>query len=335
MVNILWMTRKGEAYVGAPSTRHGFEQAVNQITHSVFAGEEWPLHIPNERLEDTVERLMPDVDWVIDKDLNLHVKKPVDLNVAHFISDLHGKHHYGVTTPGGHIDLLNRVGYRTIFLRYPEIHGTSSPSNVYKYALKPNGYWVPWSFDPKRFHPHRTSRYEATFIGSTNNSVYPLRAQIRAELEKLGETHKVFLAESPRGRTFERRIADHLAGNRYAEVLGQSNMFIFDCSKYRYPLQKFFEGLGSGCLVMATKPGGAEALGLIDGKTYVEINPVNWRDKLHYYLENLGAARKIANSGHKMALKYHTHDVRAKQFVRYLKLGLNSPKQTITGDDVE
>ena len=329
-MNILWLTRKGEAYVGAPSTRHGFEQAVNQITNSVFAGEEWPLHIPNERLEDTVKRLMPDADWVIDRDNNLHNKKPADLNVAHFISDLHGKHHYGVKTPGGHIDLLNRVGYKAIFLRYTEIHGTSAPIDIYRASLKPNGYWVPWSYDPERFHPQRTSRYEATFIGNTNNPVYPLRAPIRAELKKLSETHKVFLAESPRGKTFERTIAGNLAGDSYAEILGSSRIFIFDCSKYRYPLQKFFEGLGSGCLVMATKPSGAEALGLVDGGTYVEINKGNWRDKLYYYLENWGEADKIAKRGLKMALKYHTHKVRAKQFVRYLKLGLNNPKQIIT-----
>jgi len=327
-VNILWLTRKGEAYVGAPSTRHGFEQAVSKITNSCFAGEEWPLHIPNERLEDTVKRLMPDADWIIDKDCNLHIKKPANLNVAHFISDLHGKHHYGVKTPEGHIDLLNRAGYKAVFLRYTEIHGTSSPIDIYRRTLLPSGYWMPWSFDPKRFHPERTSRYEATFIGNTNTSVYPLREPIRAEIQKLSETHQVFLAESPRGRTFERTIVGNLAGNRYADILGQSNIFIFDCSKYRYPLQKFFEGLGSGCLVMSTEPGGAEALGLVDGGTYVEINQVNWRDKLHYYLENLGVARKIANSGHKMALKYHTHDVRARQFMRYLKMGLNSPKQS-------
>lgn len=317
-MNILWLTRKGEAYVGAPSTRHGFEQAVSEITNSVFTGEEWPLHIPGERMEDTVKRVMPDVDWVIDRDNNLHVTKPQDLNVAHFISDLHGKHHYHVRTPKGHIELLNKAGYKAVFLRYKEIHGTDSPVDVYRISLAARGYWLPWSFAPDRFY-QRSPRYDVAFIGNTNDRVYPLRSDIRAELLHLNDKYHIFTAESPKGKTFERTITGNLAGDSYAKVLGRSRIFIFDCSKYRYPLQKFFEGLASGCLVMATKPMGAEALGLIDGLTYIEITKDDWKEKLHLYLENLDQGKKIADRGLRIAHKYHTHDVRAKQFVRYLE----------------
>lgn len=323
-MRILWLTRKGEDYVGAPSTRHGFEQAVAEITESMFAGEGWPLHMRHERFEATVERVMPDADWIIDRDNDLHTRKPQGLNVGHFISDLHGKHHYMIKTPEGHIDLLNRVGYRAIFMRYTEIHGVPSPVNVYRSSLKPNGYWVPWSFDPDRFYQRTPYRWnDVTSIGNTKRDVYPLRGLIRNELKALSGGHRVFTAESPRGRTYERLIKDNLAGDSYAEVLGSSRIFIFDCSKYRYPLQKFFEGLGSGCLVMATEPGGAKALGLVDGRTYVKIDESNWRHKLHYYLKNPDEADTIAERGLAMALKYHVHDVRAKQFVVYLERELD------------
>jgi len=323
-MKILWFTRKGEAYVGAPSTRHGFEQAVARITHSRFAGEEWSAHRANEPMGVTVKRLMPDVDWIIDRDNDLHTPKPTNLNVAHIISDLHGKNHYGVRTPEGHIDLLNRTSYKTLFMRYTEIHGTSSPIDVYKSSLKMNSYWLPWSYDLDRFFPRQSRIYDVTFIGRTANPhVYPLRQSIMNEVKNLEPRYTTFHAESPMGTTFERRIDECFAGDEYAKVLGRSNILIFDCSRFRYPLQKFFEGLASGCLVMATKPAKAEALGLINGRTYVEITKENWRSQLHHYLESPGEVSEIAHRGRNIAVKYHTHDVRARQFVRYLKHALN------------
>jgi len=323
-MNILWMTRKGERYIGDPFNRHGFEQAVAKITNSRFAGEEWPLHIPNERLEDTVKRVMPDADWIIDFDDNLHVPKPPSLNVAHLVSDLHGKHYYHVGTPEDHIDLLNKAGYRALFLRYTEIHGTPSPVDVYRRTLKPSVYWLPWSYDPHCFQPRQPMIFDVAFIGSTIHSVYPLRRAIWDELTKLGEKYRIFTAEAPQGGTFERLITEHLGGQSYADILSRSHIFIFDCSRFHYPLQKFFEGLGSGCLVMATKPSGAEALGLVDERTYVEINEDNWREKLHYYIENPDEGRKIAMRGSSMAYKYHIHDVRAEQVVGYLDRELDA-----------
>lgn len=318
-MNILWMTRRGERYVGDPITRHGFEQAVEKITNSAFAGEEWPLARPGESLEDTVKRVMPDVDWVVDMDDNLHRSKPLDLNVTHLVSDLHGKYSYGVVTPEGHIDMLNRAGYRALFLRYTELHGTSSPVDIYRRSLNPSVYWLPWSFDPDTFHPRARMRYDAAFIGSTGDKAYPLRNMIQAELTRLSETYRTFTAEAPRGGTFERLNTEKLSDSRYADILGSSNIFIFDSTVWRYAIMKFFECLGSGCLIMTTKPGGAEALGLVDERTYVEINQHNWREKLHYYLKNPGEAKKIADRGLQVARGYHTHDVRAKQFVRYLE----------------
>jgi len=302
-MNVLWLTRKGEDYVGAPSTRHGFEQAVAKITNSVFAGEEWPLYRAEESMDMTVKRVMTDVDWVIDRDNNLLERKPEGINVAHFISDLHGKHYYQIWTPEGHITMLNKAGYKAIFLRYSDVHGLKSPSDIYR-SLNAASYWLPWSFDPARFYP-RQKIYDAAFLGSVNSKVYPLRRLIRDELIDLGGKYITFNATAPTGRTFERLISATLAGDKYAEVLGSSIISIFDCSIYRYPLQKFFEGLASGCLVMSTAPHGAESLGLYDGVTYGEINEDNWREKLHCYLENPEEGKKIADRGFAMAHVYH------------------------------
>ncbi len=321
-MNILWMTRKGDRYLGDPFNRHGFEQAVAKITDSIFAGEGWP-DCRYGGIKKTVDRLMQNVDWVIDKDDNLHKPKPAGLNIAHLVSDLHGKHRYGIGTPEPHIDMLNKAGYRALFLRYTELHGTTVPVDIYRQLLKPSAYWLPWSYDPECFFPRHEviegfpKQYDVTFIGETIDHVYPLRSAIKAELDSM-KIYNTFTANAPRGPVFDLRVDEHLAGHRYANILGSSRIFIFDCSIYRYPLMKFTESLGSGCLTMSTKPAGAEALGLVDGKTYVEINASNWREKLHYYLENPSEARKIADNGLEMARQHHTHEARATRFKRYL-----------------
>ncbi|MHA1267856.1 MAG: glycosyltransferase [Candidatus Helarchaeota archaeon] len=45
----------------------------------------------------------------------------------------------------------------------------------------------------------------------------------------------------------------------------------------------------------------------------------DWFEKLLYYLENEDERAKIARNGYNTVMKYHTADVRAKQFVRWLK----------------
>lgn len=317
-MNILWLTHRGERYLGDPLNRHGLEQEMAKITNSIFAGPEWPLHVPGEKIEDTVDRLMPDVDWVIDRDDHLHVPKPAGLNVAVLVSDLHGKHSYNVVNASGHIDLLNRAGYRALFLRYIELHGTRDPVDIYRRTLKPSVYWLPWSYDPGLFYPRTPQTWDATFIGETIESVYPLRTEIKAELESLSGAYAVYAVPAPRGPVFELLISENFGGRKYANVLGRSKIFIFDSSIYRYPLMKFTEAMGSGCLVMSTRPSGADALGLIDGETYIEINESNWREKLYYYLMYPDEALSIADLGRRIAQRHHTHEARARTFKRYL-----------------
>ncbi len=305
-MNVLWLTRKGEDFCCAPRTRHEFEQAVAKITNSVFIGQGWEGYIPGESIMDSVNRVMPDVDWVIDRDNNLLEGKPQEVRVGHFISDLHAKWHYKVSTPQGHIDMLNRVGYKAIFMRYV--------SDVYREKLLPNAYWVPWSVSPDRHYRRQHAMYDAASMGNPSPAFYPLRKLMMEEMARIEDRYRTLWRTAPVGKTFERPKDDE-----YDRILGSTKIHIFDCSVYGYPLQKFFESMASGCLVMSTKPMGAESLGFLDGRTYIEVNEDNWKNNLHYYLMHQGEAKKIADRGMKMVRKYHTHGVRAEQFVRYLQ----------------
>ena len=141
-------------------------------------------------------------------------------------------------------------------------------------------------------------------------------------IQGVAHGYKVLRREAPKGKTFTRDVksldSSYLVGENYAKTLGESRMLLFGCSIYRYALQKFFEASACHCLVVSNKPGMAERLGFIDDKTYVEVSNENWRKRLLYLLENPTHGQRIALAGMKNVLKNHTHDVRAKQFLKEL-----------------
>lgn len=324
-LRILWLTHKGEGYVGAPQTQYEFEQETAKLCECRFAGEGWKDYMPNESMDKTVARIYGDhpPDWVIDKDNNLHNKKPRNrrYKVGHFISDLHGKHHYNIHDSFDYADLLNSAGYDAVFMRYPLIYGTWYRPEIVYDRLEAEKQWVPWSIDPDRFRVRRKV-WDVAFLGSRGH-YYPLRNHIWEELHSVTHGYKVLRREAPKGTTYSRDIKSldksYLVGENYAKTLGESRILLFGCSVYRYALQKFFEAPACHCLVVSNRPGMAKRLGFRDGKTYVEVTEENWREKLLYLLENPIYTQKIARAGMKNVLMNHTHQKRAKQFLEGLE----------------
>jgi hypothetical protein len=324
-LHILFLTRNGEGYVGAPNTQYEFEHTVAKYADCKWAGEGYPLYIPNETIDETVQRVMSDADWVIDKDNNLHTPKPRNrrYKIGVFLSDLHGKHYYKIETPMEFADLINFAKYDAVFMRYLTVDGvTNCDPGIILQRVRCNKYWVPWSIDPNKFKPHRPYNYDVAFIGRISKC-YPLRQRIWDNLTCITEDYRVLQRQSPSGKTYQRSWETlketHLVGEKYTETLGSTKILLFGCSKYRYPLQKFFEGAASGCLVMSNAFRDAEKLGFVDGETFIDINIGNWEDRLLYYLENIDECANIANSGYKNVMVNHTHDVRAKHFVEILE----------------
>jgi len=271
----------------------------------------------------TVKRVMPDCDWVIDRDNHLDEKTPKnrDYKVGHFMSDLHGKHHYGITSPVGYAKLLNSVGYDAVFMRYPSLYGTRyQPKVVYDW-IRCDRHWVPWSVDVDAFAPKPKS-VDVSFIG-TVGACYPLREDIWEKLYIAARGYKIIRERAPRGKTYDRDIQglkdNYLIGEGYRDALAKTRILIFGCSIYRYALQKFFEGSSSQCLIMSNEPGMAKKLGFVDGKSYVEVDEGSWEEKLRYYLDNIYEAKRITREGMKNVLMNHSHQTRATQFLGLLK----------------
>jgi len=74
--------------------------------------------------------------------------------------------------------------------------------------------------------------------------------------------------------------------------------------------------------MLCNQPTTARELGLIDGKTFIEVEEGSWERELQYYLENPDAGKAIASRGLKNTLLNHRHEKRAEEFINMLKGGI-------------
>lgn len=325
-MRILFLRGRGVGKIGAPMKFHQFEQAVSKIATCEHAGSGWSLYRRGETLDQTVQRVMPDADWVLDRERR-YEKFSVNrcYKIGAYLSDLHGRYSLDIYEPLDQISYVNKFGYDAAFLKYKYIHGSTCSSNIFLKKLKPKVLFLPWSVNPEEFKPLKNKRWNIAFIGTLGNpEVYPLRHEIWNNLPTYytGRKLKVLMKTRPTKAQLISRAKGNpkfFVGRKYADALGRTRFFIFGCSIYRYSLIKFFEAMSAGCTVFADAPSSARELGFVDGVTYVGINRNNWQTKVEYHLNNPGDARKIALNARKLILRKHSHEIRAKQFLKMLK----------------
>ena len=317
-MKILWLEKNGEHLYGGPNTQHEFRHTVAKYAECAYAGEGYPDHRPGERLQDTVKRVMPDADWVIDANNALESPKPKKrrYRIGVFITDIHAKHHYGIDNPVSFANKVNEAGYDSIFMRAPLLYGTSYRPNIFIDTVKCDKHWVPNSVDVGKYLVKKKRDIDVAFIGATYDC-YPLRKEINEGLYYAARGHHILCRGGARGPNDAK--TNQVLGGDYVDALLRSRILIFDCSVYRYPVMKFFEGMAAGCMVMSDAPYMADKLGFVHRVSYAEINLLNWDEALQYYLEHPEDVDRIAAQGRKVVKRQHSHDVRAKQLVSILK----------------
>lgn len=320
-LNILFVGPNNDKVMGATKNQYEFKKAIGKYAKCKYVGKGHPDYIAGETTDESVNHVMPDADWVIDDNINYYVKdkKARDYKLGLFISDLHAKHDQGIRNPVEWANLLNRAGYDGVFMRYPLVHGTGYRPEIFYEVLGERAHWVPWSVNTEKFYPRDEKRYDVALLGAKEDC-YPLRKKMFEGIYFVARGHRILCRECP--PDIDRRTKfsdDEIVGDRYAEALGRSRILIFDCSTYRYPILKFFEGMASGCLVMSDAPTMGKRLGFIHRITYSEIDEVTWEEGLKFFLEHPKEARKIARPGTDMCRKYHSHETRAEQFCQLLK----------------
>jgi len=238
--------------------------------------------------------------------------------------------------PAKWVDIANR-GFNGTLMRYmysPYIRKSIFSRFVYYSKFDPEFYiknidtkklHFPWFTDQRIYKPIEEKQYDVIFLGTSRKKVYPLRHKIVNELPRICKKRgwRYLIGDRPPGETVSRNISDliqqgYIVGEKYAEVVAKSKIFIFGSSIFNYPLSKYFEIMGSGTLAMADRPQSAEELHFEAGENYVEVNQDNWKGKLEYYLEDDAERERIARNGYETVMKHHTSEIRARQLLDFL-----------------
>jgi spore maturation protein CgeB len=306
----------------------------SKLTNCSFAGKGFPLYRRNESIDETIKRIYCNdtPDLVIDSEYNFDVNFPRNYPICRFISDLHALYERNIKTPESFLDLINKSEYDFIFFSCKYIYGTNVEPDFFIKNLKPKMYILPWSTDAKKFNPSPYKDIDITFLGAVNK-YYPLREIIKKELPLFAKKNNYKIINPCRillvPKFLQRndileKLPYYQYGKKYVNTLNRSKILIFCSSIYKYPVLKYFEGMASGCLVMADEPGGSKELGFKDGYNFVKINKENWKEKVSYYLENEEERNKIGANARDTILKYHTHNIRAKEMYLHIKSYLNN-----------
>lgn len=182
----------------------------------------------------------------------------------------------------------------------------------------------PRAIDPLVFYPRNDpKKYDVTLLGAMG-PFYTDRAFFHESLSNQSWL-KYFNVSHP-GYKFHNH-GEALFGEKYAEIISASKIFVNCTSIYNLPFIKLYEVLASNTLLMCTKINGANDLGLIDGVNFVEINRQDFLQKIRFYLENEVERKRVASSGYELFLTNHTLRHRAKHTYQLI---LNSNTQSIS-----
>lgn len=305
------------------------------VPEMLFAGVGYPLHVDGETVDQTVQRLMPDADWVIDSaffaDRKLNPRR--DYKVACFLADMH----YNYILGGGPeriCEAFNNVGYDAMIslIRHLKIAGGYPDlwpvaPDYYETHLKMPMHHSPACINPATFRDlHLKRDIDASFLGCAVPSFYPIRYSVAVNLPTFGVQRGLnVVVGGPPEHTepYKKHIPTlykqgAIVGERYVEVLNRTKCFLFDSSIFGYTVYKFFEAQACGALVMSDTPLDMEAVHLIPEENFIPITLQNWPARLMEVMKDEGLRERVAKAGYESTMKYNTAAVRAKSLLDFL-----------------
>lgn len=184
--------------------------------------------------------------------------------------------------------------------------------------------FFPWSINSNIFKDYKFKRiYDTAMVWNARHS-YPIRGDM-VQRYKTGELDDLNVFYSPKPvRTRGLKLVNcgkkMIIRENYAEILAQSKTMVFDSGGiFKYPVMKYTEVMGCNTLALADSPADAEELHFIPNENFVEINKVNYIERLRYYLAHDKEREEIAQKGYEIVRKYHTDETRVDEFLTFVR----------------
>jgi hypothetical protein len=316
------------------SNYYNFELELSKIEECEWAGLGWPKYLPDESLDDTIYRIYKNdiPDWVIFNHPDVRLSPNRKYSVGLYVDDIHAAFSLK-KGPEGYVSAINNAGFNAVFARYiysyykyipfPFIQITKKFDPYYYINnLRANLFHLPHSINQNIFKPNIYKKIDVCFIGRVSK-IYPIRTILLKKLPSFCRKNDLSLyMRETLPRKSDKKIFSksqiRLNRNEYGNLIGQSKIFIFDSSIFKYSVRKYFEGMACKSLVLSDVPQSNDSLHLIPDYNFIEINEKNWSDKILYYVNNSDVMNNIITNGYKTVMTYHTDEVRAKEFIDML-----------------
>ncbi|MEW9672180.1 glycosyltransferase [Ammoniphilus sp. 3BR4] len=198
------------------------------------------------------------------------------------------------------IDIIFSPNKSTFLRRYPK--------------FKPKFRFLPYSINPHVMKDWQLPKdRDFMLIGSSPKEWYPFRNEVYKRMRDVEGFE--FLPHPGHKSPPSKNL---MVNGKYAQELNRAKIYFTCGSKFQYPLAKFFEVPACGTLLLAEPNQDIFDLGFKDGVHFVACNKTDFYEKAMYYLENEEERNEIVKNGHDFVHAYHTHEVRAKQFLKYI-----------------
>ncbi|WP_261132632.1 glycosyltransferase [Bacillus sp. Marseille-Q3570] len=308
-LNILFITRFMQSYIEKSTYYLGEE--LSKHTNLTYWYEDG-------NLPDIIAQLSPRPDFILFNDHKpdycpiIYQVNKVNIPKGALVHDLHylpgrRKKNYRKNN----INYLF-VQYRDAFLKwYPEFNDRII--------------WLPHHVPGHIFYDQKRPRdIDMLMVGSLIEHLYPLRVKMYNHYRNFSD---FTYFQHPGYRHVNSSKKGIITGNSYAEALNRSKLFLTCDSIYHFPVLKYFEALACGTLLLASGSKELEALGFIDGQTFIQVTEANFATKANYYLRNEQERSRIVSKGMELIHERHTTEIRAKQLLGRIRKILNDGRK--------
>jgi len=204
-----------------------------------------------------------------------------------------------------HIYFAKKYNVKNMFMIYP----SWIPEYQRRYAA--NYIPFPWWSDD---YYKEVSKDINVMYTTANSPFYPMRYEMglnELEMQTFYPIMKYGMAD------------DRLPFDRYIEYLNRSRIFAFDGSFWDLCVLKYIEGMCCKTVMVAPTSLDTPELHLLNGGNYVQVSENNVFGVIKQLLKDEKRMETIANNARETFLKYHTTNIRAKQFVEQVKKIVN------------